>query len=369
MGVNGLIAAMDEAQLDEDAADLLEAGEEIDVDTISEEERKALASEELTSIGDLVDAIGRLPLDTKAATLVQILNDLRATGYPQVMVFTQFTDTMDFLREHLASDKRFSVMCFSGRGGEIRGTDGSWKGISRDEVKRRFRERDADILLCTDAAAEGLNFQFCGALVNYDMPWNPMRVEQRIGRIDRLGQKFSDIRIVNLYYSGTVETDVYLAARSRIGLFERVVGGLQPILARIPKLIETAVLERRTEPARTEEALRRLNDAIDEGEAQGIDLDEFGDDELELPSRPDPALTLADLHEILESPDLLPKGTDARRLGISDYRYLDGQLPEAIRVSVDRDFFERHTESVEFWTSGSPAFPKIDSALGGTGPD
>ena len=63
----------------------------------------------------------------------------------------------------------------------------SWRTIDRDDAKRRFRLGEADILLCTDAAAEGLNFQFCGALVNYDMPWNPMRVEQRIGRIDRLG--------------------------------------------------------------------------------------------------------------------------------------------------------------------------------------
>ena len=69
-------------------------------------------------------------------------------------------------------------------------TDGTWRVISRDEVKRRFREGKADVLLCTDAAAEGLNFQFCGALINYDMPWNPMRVEQRIGRIDRLGQRY-----------------------------------------------------------------------------------------------------------------------------------------------------------------------------------
>jgi superfamily II DNA/RNA helicase len=71
-----------------------------------------------------------------------------------------------------------------------------------DEAKRRFRSGDADILLCTDAAAEGLNFQFCGALINYDMPWNPMRVEQRIGRIDRLGQEHAKIRVINLHYSG-----------------------------------------------------------------------------------------------------------------------------------------------------------------------
>jgi hypothetical protein len=167
---------------------------------------------------------------------------------------------------------------------------------------------------------------------------------------------------VNLYYSDTVETDVYIAARNRIGLFERVVGGLQPILARLPKLIETTVLEKAGEPARTEEALRKLNDAIDEGEAQGIDLDAFGDDELELAPRANPALTLADLRAILESPGLLPKGAEAKHLGESDYRYLNGHLPEAIRVTIDRDFFERHAESVEFWTPGSPAFPELASA-------
>jgi superfamily II DNA/RNA helicase len=59
---------------------------------------------------------------------------------------------------------------------------GRWRAISREEAKRRFRTGEADVLLCTDAAAEGLNFQFCGSLINYDMPWNPMRVEQRIGR-------------------------------------------------------------------------------------------------------------------------------------------------------------------------------------------
>jgi len=122
---------------------------------------------------------------------------------------------------------------------------GSWRTISRDDAKRRFREGQADILLCTDAAAEGLNFQFCGALINYDMPWNPMRVEQRIGRIDRLGQKHEKIRIVNLHYSGRVEADVYSALRGRIQLFEAVVGRLQPILAKLPSLM-TRTNERKT---------------------------------------------------------------------------------------------------------------------------
>src|SRR3546814_5135935 len=114
---------------------------------------------------------------------------------------------MEALRRELARDDDLRIMCFSGRGGEVQANDGSWRAVSRDEVKRRFRAAEADLLLCTDAAAEGLNFQFCGALINYDSPWNPMRVEQRIGRIDRLGQRFVRIRIVNLHYAGTVRSE------------------------------------------------------------------------------------------------------------------------------------------------------------------
>ena len=165
------------------------------------------------------------------------------------MVFTQYTATMDFLRREFLSDVDLRIMCFSGRGGEIPSADGAWRKISRDDAKLRFRKGEADILLCTDAAAEGLNFQFCGALVNYDMPWNPMRVEQRIGRIDRLGQMFPNIQIVNFHYDDTIETDVYRALRGRIGLFESVVGRLQPILSKLPTLISKKVLQGRTKPA------------------------------------------------------------------------------------------------------------------------
>jgi SNF2 family DNA or RNA helicase len=207
----------------------LDEGDELDVDDAGKLEQAALALEEQSDIERLLSMIRRLAPDTKSGRLRAIIVSLRALGYGQVMVFTQYTDTMDFLRGHLGRNADLKIMCFSGRGGEVVSTDGTWRTTSRDEVKRRFREGQADVLLCTDAAAEGLNFQFCGALVNYDMPWNPMRVEQRIGRIDRLGQKHADIRIVNLHYADTVEADVYRALRARIGLFETVVGRLQPI--------------------------------------------------------------------------------------------------------------------------------------------
>ncbi len=242
-GVGGMLTAADETSIDENIADQVEAGEEIDADTVSEVERRALAFEEISIIETIVDKIKRLPTDTKAIELSNVLSELKGSGYPQVMVFTQFTDTMDYLRDQLVGAGK-TVMCFSGRGGEVRNTDGTWTLITRDEVKRRFKEGRSEVLVCTDAAAEGLNFQFCGALVNYDMPWNPMRVEQRIGRIDRLGQRFTDIRIINLHYEDTVEADVYRALRSRISIFEKVVGGLQPILTRLPQLIEESVLSK-----------------------------------------------------------------------------------------------------------------------------
>ncbi len=360
-GVTGQVSKLDEQRMEEDIADLVEAGDEIDAETVSDDERKALAAEEIDTIEDLIEAIGRLPTDTKARQLVDEVCDLEASGYNQVMVFTQYTDTMDYLRDHVADATRRSVMCFSGRGGEVRNRDGTWKQISREDVKRRFKQGLADILVCTDAAAEGLNFQFCGALINYDMPWNPMRVEQRIGRIDRLGQRFADIRIVNLHYKDTVEADVYKALRNRICIFESVVGGLQPILTRLPRLIEVSILSKvGDEAAKGAAAVRALEGALAEGSANAIDLDAFSDADLDLPPRPDPALTLADLRAVLDKPRLMLPGTDAKPLGKSDFRYEDGDIPAAIRVTVDPTFFEEHSDSVEFWTPGSPAFPRLD---------
>lgn len=159
----------------------------MDVDDAAKLEQQSLAAEEASDIEAVVD-VKVLPTDTKAKRLLERIEHLRAAGYPQAIVFTQYTDTMDFLRERLRKNQ-VSVMCYSGRGGEVTEPSGAWRAISRDETKRRFRERKAEVLLATDAAAEGLNFQFCGALVNYDMPWNPMRVEQRIGRITGSGRR------------------------------------------------------------------------------------------------------------------------------------------------------------------------------------
>ena len=107
-------------------------------------------------IGHLFERIGGLPPDSKLASLRSILAELRVGGYGQTKVFTQYTDTMDFLREELRRDAGAESMCFSGRGGEIPSTDGVWRRIGRDDTKRRFRDGEADITAVHRCRRRGL---------------------------------------------------------------------------------------------------------------------------------------------------------------------------------------------------------------------
>ena len=337
-----------------------EDGEERDVEEAERLQQQALVVEEQSEIERLLGMIRRLPLDTKLKRLRETISELRADGYGQVMVFTQFTDTMDFLRGQVGLGTDLRIMCFSGRGGEIMSTDRTWRTVSRDDVKRRFREGEADILLCNEAAAEGLNFQFCGALINYDMPWNPMKVEQRIGRIDRLGQRFPVIRVVNLHYANTVEADVYAALRQRIGLFESVVGRLQPILARLPTLITERVLEGRGKTAEERQAI--VNDIENEAaraRQSGFDIDAVTDADLAEPPRMIPPLTMGDLDRVIASTTLLPAGLQATPMGPREYRFQQPGLAQPIRVSTDPIYYEQNAETVEFWSPGNPTFPAL----------
>lgn len=351
----------------DDASDDESRDEVMDADDAALLERQALEREERTDIEALLRRVAALPVDTKAQRLRGVLDTLHADGYEQAMVFTQFTDTMDFLRSFLTASGVESMLCFSGRGGEARGADGRWHTISRDEVKRRFREGSAKILLCTDAAAEGLNFQFCGALVNYEMPWNPMRVEQRIGRIDRLGQRHAFVRIVNLHYRDTVEADVYMALRKRIGLFQSVVGRLQPILAELPRTISASVLRggRSTEDMRAQVASDVTNrvDAL-QADQSGLDLDLLADDVLDIPSRPPAPLDLGALDLVIRRSDVMPPAVAVRGLGPREYGYLAPGMAAELRVTTDPRFFEEHADSLELWSPGSPLFPEAAELAG-----
>ena len=363
-----VLRTAEDAEDDED-----ESGDQSDDDAVAAQKAVALNLEESGDIEALLTQVRRLPVDSKAVRLAEVLHSLQAgrfhamdntllPAYPQAIVFTQYTDTLDYLRDYLKGEG-FSILCYSGRGGEWLQPDGRWKTLSREETKRRFRRGDAQVLVCTDAAAEGLNFQFCGALINFDSPWNPMRVEQRIGRVDRLGQRFDRITIVNLMYEDTVETDVYRALRARINLFTAVVGRLQPILSTLPQRIAAAAL---TGPDGRQQARANLVAHLQQEAAapaqDSFDIDDAIDSAMDVGERPPAPYGLEELGRLLDHPKLLPPGTEAQRANAKDVFWLQPGAPK-VAVTTDAEFFEDHPESLEFWTPGSPAFPTEGSVV------
>lgn len=186
-----------------------------------------------------------------------------------------------------------------------------------------------------------------------------MRVEQRIGRIDRLGQAFETIRIVNLHYDDTVETDVYRALRARIGLFSKVVGKLQPILAALPKQIADVALGKASgRDQQRADLVQQLELEIRERSADAFDLDEIALGELDLPPRPAPPYDLAALDALLRRPELLPPATEVKRLGAAEYELMMPGMAEPLRVTTSRERFEENPGSYELWSPGSPLFPE-----------
>lgn len=189
------------------------------------------AKDEVREIEKLLGLLEDLgATDSKRDRFVEILDELMADGR-SVLVFSEYRDTMDYLRDQLAPIHGDGVACYSGRGGEML-RDGEWRQVAKSEITAALETGAVKVLVCTDAASEGLNLQSAGALINYDLPWNPSRVEQRIGRIDRIGQQHPVLSIVNLFLCKSVDMAVYGALRRRCGLFERFVGEMQPVLAK-----------------------------------------------------------------------------------------------------------------------------------------
>jgi len=148
--------------------------------------------EGLLKLAEKVEAAGA---DAKAEALLSLVSDLeRAERDPdlKVLVFTEFVPTQSMLAEY-----------FEARGVSCACLNGSMSMDERQGVQTRFA-KDARVLISTDAGGEGLNLQFCHVVVNFDIPWNPMRMEQRIGRVDRIGQKHP-VRAFNFVFEDTVE--------------------------------------------------------------------------------------------------------------------------------------------------------------------
>lgn len=169
--------------------------------------------------------------DPKFDAFLKIIHDKQALPNNKLLVFSTFRHTLAYLVENLA---RVSI-----RMGLIHG---DIPDDERRELRHRFSLDRADpqaldVLLSSEVGCEGLDFQFCDGLVNYDLPWNPMRVEQRIGRIDRYGQKSETAAIYNFITPGTVDAEIYERCLLRIGVFRQALGGSEEILGKLTREI------------------------------------------------------------------------------------------------------------------------------------
>ena len=250
-----------------------------DKDFTSDRPKLATVKEEIDRVEQLLTRIGQMEEEPKFTQLKEDLS-IFLLGHDQVIVFTQYTDTMKYLRANLKSVYGSKLACYSGEGGELYEPDTDcWRGLSKDRVQQRFSEGEIKVLLCTEAGAEGLNLQSCAVIINYDMPWNPMRVEQRIGRVDRIGQKKPSVQIRHYFYEDTVELLVYQALATRIEWFEAVVGRLQPILQQTENLIkEVAMMDPDTREALVKERIKSFEDEIDEAVKRGDQVYEDDDE-------------------------------------------------------------------------------------------
>ncbi|HNX22480.1 MAG TPA: SNF2-related protein [Spirochaetota bacterium] len=173
---------------------------------------------EITTLNRLVLIASRIEVNKKGEKLIRLIRDLKRKGHKKFLIFTQFRTTQDYINEILGE---FNVVIFNG----------SMNRDQKEEAILRFRD-DAEILIATEAGGEGRNMQFCDVLINYDLPWSPLKIEQRIGRIHRFGQP-NDVHIYNFSTRGTVAERVLEVLTEKLKIFEESIGTPDIMLGQI----------------------------------------------------------------------------------------------------------------------------------------
>ena len=281
--------------------------------------------------------------DTKHSALRQELETLRKEGHSRIIVFTQFRDTQKYLMERLAGYHGFGAV------------NAIWGGDSQEAVPRSERidqvRQNGGLLICTETAAESLNLQFCSAIVNYDIPWNPMTLEQRIGRIDRIGQARPTVDVVNLFYHDTAEWDAYQAMEDRLKAIGQNVGPYRDILrSRLGSIIRENALK---PPELRRRAMKEGIAAVKQETRVNIDL---LNSDWSTTCPPAPAIDMRELQRCLDDPSLLPKGWSAAHEGGPHWR-VTPPPGNTHTVTTDPKAYEYAAGRVEWFGPGSPAFP------------
>lgn len=181
--------------------------------TLLKWKEKANTEKETEYMDEIIAKMSQLEVNSKAEKTFEIIKQAK----DKVIIFTEYRATQLYLQWYL-HQKGITSVLFNGK----------FSKNKRDWMRQLF-ERHADVLIATESGGEGINLQFCHHVINFDLPWNPMKIEQRIGRVHRLGQE-TDVHIYNLAIQHTIEDRILDLLSNKIDVFEKVVGDLDDIL-------------------------------------------------------------------------------------------------------------------------------------------
>ena len=227
-------------------------------DSCDSEDDVSLTEDEADTIVDM--AIGLIELsknlpdeDPKLERLLEIINEKQTQENNKIILFASFKHTQRYLESKIREKTGLRIAIVNGDVGDD----------DRYERRNRFAqpksEKEAiDIILFTEVGSEGLDYQFCDTMVNYDLPWNPMRIEQRIGRIDRRGQQSEKVHIYNCITDGTIDADIYDRCLIRIGIFEQNIGDCADILGKLADGIDKIIFDNNLSAQQRAEKLEKL---------------------------------------------------------------------------------------------------------------
>ena len=193
--------------------------------------------------------------DPKLDSLLKIVSEtIHSEGPGKVLIFSYFLHTLSYLEKHLQK-----------RGCRVAVINGEVDDDVRENIRERFRinkeNPDAiDVLLSSEVGCEGLDYEFCSRLVNYDIPWNPMRIEQRIGRIDRFGQKSEKVQIYNFITPGTIEERIFSRCFERLGIFRETIGDMEEVLGEFTEELTRMIFDPSLTPEQMDAKLQQLAD-------------------------------------------------------------------------------------------------------------
>jgi superfamily II DNA or RNA helicase len=191
--------------------------------------------------------------DSKFKRLLSVTQEYFAANPSEKLVlFTSYRATARYLQTKLSEAGVGAMLIW-----------GNMKQRKQDVINEFAERTDVRVLVSTEVASEGVDLQFCKVLVNYDLPWNPMRVEQRIGRIDRLGQVADKIHIWNLFYERTIDERILGRLLERLRIFTESLGEPEPIIGETIQRLEAELLTSKLSPAEEEARIATAAQALE----------------------------------------------------------------------------------------------------------